>query len=108
MMYASIDSQIQEWASANSLHLYTKQGDQEIRCAYVSSLGGECFQIWIDPPRDGRTSVHVGCVEGRRDTDDPVSWAISVSEVAAALNIALEMVLEWMTPSTRYFPNQLN
>jgi hypothetical protein len=65
-------------------------------------------EIWVDPPRDGRTSVHVGCVEGRRDLDNPESWVVSVSEMAAALNIALETVLEWMAPSTRYYPNQLN
>lgn len=36
--------------------------------------------------------------------EEPVTWSIPTTELLAALNIAIEVAQQWMTPSTRYYP----
>jgi hypothetical protein len=65
MNYASVDPQIRAWAKSHSLMLFTSFAGQEARFAYTSSKGGDCFQIWIEPPTDGQISVHAAGVDGQ-------------------------------------------
>jgi hypothetical protein len=102
MSYASIDPQILDWTRLHALKLFTLQGEREIRCVYVSSASGECFQIWIDPPEAGQVRVYAGCVEGRREDDDAEIWRIPVSGLRAALENAFQTVTSWMVPSKRF------
>src|SRR6266852_915950 len=102
MSYASIDPQIQDWAQIHALKLFTSQGEREIRAAYVSSVSGECFQIWIDPPEEGQTCVYAACVVGRREDDLPETWRIAVTGLRAAIDSAFQTVTDWMAPSKRF------
>jgi len=104
MSFTSIDPEIRDWARRHSLKLFTSQGESEIRAAYVSSVAGECFNIWIEAPEHGRTCVHAGCVEGREEDEPPQDWPIAVSELESTLEKVFEAVTDWMAPSTRYFP----
>jgi len=74
MSYASIDAQIQDWTRLHALKLFTSNGEREIRCVYVSSVSGECFQIRINPPEAGQVCVYAACIEGRRQDDDDEIW----------------------------------
>jgi len=104
--YAEIDAEIRRWAEAHSLVLFTEFAGRESRFAYVSSTGSECFQIWIELPVSGQVAVHVACVEGRRDLEPPYKRFVATAEIGPALEKAFEMVLKWMTPSERYFPEK--
>lgn len=106
-VYSPVDECIKAWAERNSLTLFTQQADREIRCIYVSSKAGECYQIWIDPPDNGEIAVHAACVEGRRDTEGALQdWGAPISRLDSSLEAALRSVIEWMKPSERYFPIQ--
>ena len=104
MSYASVDPQIQDWAQRHALKLFTSFPGREVRGAYVSSISGECFQIWIEPPEEGQIHVYVGCVEGRREDDPDETWRSAVSDLGATLDRAFQTVTDWMAPSKRFFP----
>ena len=105
-IYITVDASIRAWAARNSLTLFTWQQDREIRCIYVSSKAGECYQIWVDRPVGDKVEIRAACIEGRRDTEEePLqSWQVSISELDSALEEALQSVVEWMKPSERYYP----
>jgi hypothetical protein len=104
MGYDAIDEQLSAWARRHALKLFTTGSSGEARFAYLSSVAGECFQIWIEPPAEGRVGVHVACVEGRRDNDAPLDNIVPVDELVSALELALETAVGWMAPSQRDFP----
>jgi hypothetical protein len=104
MSYAEINPQITHWAERHVLKLFAGGGESESRGAYVSSLAGECFQIWIETPADGRVNLHAWCIEGRRDRAPPQDWNVAICDFEAALENAFRTVQEWMKPSERFFP----
>jgi|SRR5271170_3503609 len=104
--YAEVDAEIRRWAETHSLVLFTEIAGRESRFAYVSSTGSECFQIWIERPVRGQVAVHAACVEGRRDLDPPYKRLVATAEIGTALENAFQMVLKWMAPSERYFPER--
>lgn len=104
-IYAAIDPAIEYWAKKHSLILNSSPWrGSEARCVWLSSDGGECFQIWVEPPAEGVVRVYASGVESRRDDDPPRDWTVPVEEAAVALESAYELVLEWMRPSTHYHP----
>ena len=104
MSYAAIDPSIRAWVDRHALKLFTSWPGGECRSAYVSSVAGECFQIWIDTPVDGHVWIHAAGVESRRDDHPPEDWFVSVEQFDGALEEAFQAVMAWMIPSTRYFP----
>jgi hypothetical protein len=102
--YAAIDAQIQRWAERHALGLYTSSPSGEIRAAHVSSVAGECFQIWIEPAAEDHLSVYAAGIEGRKEDAPPVHWRVPISGLEAALETAFETVIGWMAPSERYYP----
>ena len=105
MSYASIDPQIRDWAAKHALKLFTSWADHAARFIYVSSVTGDCFQIWIDPPEAGQVSLHAAFVDGPRDED--LNWDCHVpeSDLASALEQTFSKVTDWMKPSERYYPD---
>jgi hypothetical protein len=101
MAYEEIDSEIRDWIGRNNLHLYTSWAGKEARFAYVSSKAGECFQISIDPPTQGRANIFARCVDGRRANDPPVTWTVEFEKLGSGLDQAFETVTGWMAPSAR-------
>lgn len=93
MSYVRIDPQIQSWAKTHALRLDTSSAGDETRFAYVSSIAGECFQIWIEAPRDGQVRIHAAGIESRRDDEPPQDWCVPVSDFEAALEDAFQTVV---------------
>ncbi len=105
MNYAEIDPSITRWANRHALNLVISSlAGEESQSAYVSSVAGECFQIWIETPVDGHVWIHAAGVESRRDDEPPEDWFVSVDQFDEALEEAFQTVMAWMIPSTRYFP----
>lgn len=102
MSYSDIDSIIFQWADKHSLKLVKSWARGQTRCAYLSSVTGECFQIWIDPPRDGGVNVHAACVTGRTESDPPVDWQTDSMHLAVTLDEAMLSVRKLMAPAERY------
>ena len=76
-----------------------------MRSAYISSIAGECFQIWIETPADGYVWIHAAGVESRRDDHPPEDWYVAVDAFEAELEEVFQTVTAWMLPSRRYFPD---
>jgi hypothetical protein len=101
--YASIDPEIQRWAKRHLLAVGTSSAGRESRFVYVSSIAGECFQIWVESPTEGQVALHAACIEGRKDSEPPTNWLVAATELEKSLENAFETVLQWMRPSTRHF-----
>lgn len=100
--YRLIDSIIEDWRKKHSLKIHTSVGDREVRSVYVSSIAGECFQIWINPPTGGRIDVFAACVEGRREDDVPHEWrGILADDLRETLELVFNTIIGWMAPATR-------
>ena len=106
MSYASIEREIQEWATKHSLKLFTSWADGEARFIYVSSVAGDCFQIWIDPLEAGQIGLHAAFVDGPRDNDPHWDDLVPEADLPAALECAFQTVIDWMKPSERYRPDK--
>jgi hypothetical protein len=104
MSYAQIDPEIHVWAKRHALALITSWQGSEARSTYVSSDDGDCFQIWIERPADGRVSLHAAGVEGRRADLPPRNWNVAMSDIAQGLEDAFNTVIDWMRPSQRRLP----
>ena len=104
MAYAEIDIDIARWAKRHRLVIQTGTPGDERRETYVSSVAGECFAIWIDPPGEGHVRIWAGGVDSRRDNQPPEDWHVPIEEFEGALEEVFHAVLAWMIPSERYFP----
>lgn len=103
--YLEIDHIINAWAERHSLQIHSHFADRAARCAYVSNAAGECFQIWITPPANGSICVAAGCVEGRREDMPEQRWMGLLANLGDNLEAAYRVVLDWMAPSERFFPD---
>jgi len=104
MGYADADPAIIEWANRHSLCLAKAFAGRPARFVYLSSIAGDVFQIWIDEPTNNTIALHAAGVEGMLEDDPPRSWLVNVNCLGAALEEALQLVLDWMQPFGRYVP----
>jgi hypothetical protein len=102
--YSEIDDQIREWGRRHKLY---RPCDGDNRNVYVSSEAGECFQIWIDIPVGGYTTVHAAFLEGPAERECTADWTVSTASVGSTLDELFSLVESWMKPSKRYFPPNL-
>ncbi len=102
MLFEAIDKVISDWANRHSLKLFRLWAGEEARFAYVSSVSGECFQIWIEPPKDDQIAVHLICVIGREENDPPRNWTTDHINLERTLEEVFKSVLRLMTPSERF------
>lgn len=62
--YAEVDPVIRAWAQVTVKKLFTEWADRPARFAYLPGLRQfECFQIWVQPPTDGRIAVSSASVD---------------------------------------------
>lgn len=108
MGYREIDDAIEDWAHKHQLVMHTSSGGRSVRAVYVSSLAGECFQIWIEAPVDGKTIIYACCLEGRMGNQVPAEWQACTTDVAMVLELVWRTVIGWMAPSERYLPEGWN
>ena len=100
--YNLIDSQIHAWAQRHDLS--TPSASRELRNVYVSSINGDCFQIWIETPADDRVTVHAAGVGGQGAVRFPKAWRVPIADIDVALEQAFKTVSGWMAASERYYP----
>ena len=97
--FNQIDQALLEWASRNQLVLHTHYVDidvPEFRCIYTSSAGGECVQIWVDPPVGNRVLIHAQDIESRSDEAIHHDWQCSIRELPQTLDILFSEVRMWL------------
>jgi hypothetical protein len=104
MSFVDIDPQVYAWADRHGLRLVTTDPSGEVRSAYLSSVAGECFQIWIEFTVDGSVAIHAAGVDSRRDDLPPADWVVKVSEIDHSLDEAVLQVIRWMSPSKMHRP----
>jgi|HubBroStandDraft_6_1064221.scaffolds.fasta_scaffold2984998_1 hypothetical protein len=96
MSYAALDATISSWADKHSLRLYTKWPGGDIRCVYLWSTIGECFQIWIAEPQEGCVAVHAADIETRDDEELSAEVTVQEAMLGNALEDMLTNVYGWM------------
>lgn len=96
MSYAALDATISSWADQHALRLYTKWPGGDIRCVYLWSTIGECFQISIAEPQEGCVTVHASDIETRDDEELIADVTVQESMLGNALEGMLTTVYGWM------------
>lgn len=97
MSYEKVDPVIREWSARHGFTLFeSMQGfpERTLRCVYVSSQAGECFQIWVGEPTLGTVAVHAADVEGHESFQQ--EWSVPLQGLDAVLEEALVRVHHWM------------
>jgi hypothetical protein len=96
--YSTLDPIILSWVEKHGFTLFDRMegGASSLRCVYLSSQKGECFQIWIDEPASGRVSLHAADVETLNDEELRQDWSVPVQELPSALDAAVAHVRHWM------------
>jgi hypothetical protein len=99
MLYEGVDRTINEWASENSLTLFTAWPGGECRACYTSSPQGECFQISIEPPTAGNVGIDARSIETLNDEELHERWSVAVGSLRNALEIWKHFVTKshWAT-----------
>jgi hypothetical protein len=96
--YSEVDSVIAKWVEILGSKLRTEWADQSARFFYTpGDPPFECFQISIDPPREGQITVYAHAVDTNDDTDDELaaSWAGQVGELDGMLASAVGTISAW-------------
>lgn len=96
--YAGIDPIIEKWVAAAGATLFTEWAGAPTRAFYThGDPPFECFQIYVDPPELGRTSVHARAVDTNDDTEDRLShsWTGTIAELDSMMRAAFAMIAEW-------------
>jgi len=103
MSHSSIDADVRVWAEKHSLGIDYGWAGRELWGTYLSSVAGDCFQIWVEPTPNGQIGVHANWIDGPNDLDpEPArKWVVEESDLRNALEQAYEQVINWMAPSAR-------
>jgi len=98
MSYSGIDPIIRAWTEKHGFTLFDRIEGMapSIRCVYISTKQGECFQIWIDKPESGQVSIHAADVETHHDEELRQDWSVPVEDLESALEDAVVRVQSWM------------
>jgi hypothetical protein len=95
--YAAIDATITMWAADHALQLCTTGfANDPARFIYVSSDAGECFQIWVEEPKDEVVTIHAADIETHDDEELSEEWTARSDNLRAVLDEAFETVCDWM------------
>ena len=91
MSYTEIDPIISAWVQRHLLTLYTQYQDSEVRSVDVVDAKGRKFQIWIDPPANGKVAVHAWDYRKRKKV-----WNTTTGDVDDRLEDAFATVADWI------------
>ena len=97
--YAAIESTILAWVGKHNFTLFDSvegMPEQDLRGVYLSSERGECFQIWIDPPKSGQVAVHARDIETALDEEFRHDWNTPIAQLGVVLEDAVAQVNRWM------------
>lgn len=95
--YSRIDSALSEWARSRSLVWLTDYQGSQVRTFYLNEQSREKIQIWVDPPHDNATIVHVVQykIGGKKKHVDETACALG--DLASALDRTLLLAESWLT-----------
>lgn len=85
MSYASVDRNIEDWASSNSFRLFREWDGQENRFTHLTNDYQQTMQIVVNKPVDGKITVHVRIIEGSDDLEFEASFTTYVEHIENAL-----------------------
>jgi hypothetical protein len=95
MSYEAVDNVISAWAVRHGLTLNTEFGSQPRRFCYVSAGKAECFQVSIEPPKNGIITVNAWDVETHHDAEFHRAWQAQTSLLEPTLDAALKQIADW-------------
>ncbi|HEX8302229.1 hypothetical protein [Sphingomonas sp.] len=96
--YAEIDPIIEKWVAALNTTLFTEWANAPARFFHTpGDPPFECFQISVDAPEDGKTSVHARAVDTNDDTEDELTrtWTGPVADCDVMMSAAVETIAAW-------------
>lgn len=95
MSYSAVDPVIRAWTERHGFTLFEHVGGKDgypVRCVYVSSPRGECFQIWVEEPEARHVSIHAADVETHQDVEFRQDWRVPATQLGEALERVLARV----------------
>ena len=101
--FDAIDPILSMWGASHSLVWLTEYQDTEVRYFIMnpnSSDGPQIWdrvQIWVDPPRDDRTMVHVFQSKFGRRKKKEEQFACPISKLSGTLDKALKVAETWLS-----------
>src|ERR1700743_2861679 len=96
--YDLVDAKITAWAEQHELVLFTSSAGTAVRAAYVSSVAGDCFQIWVNFPQDGMIGLHAAWIDGPVEQVLEQDWSVPTGDLADGLEQVFQTVTKWMEP----------
>lgn len=96
--YADIDGVIAKWVRAADTTLCTEWADAPARFFHIpGDTPFECFQISVQVPEAGRTSVTARAIDTNDDTDEQMdkTWRGSIGDLDEMLGAAVALVGTW-------------
>jgi hypothetical protein len=94
--YDLIDSTLSEWATRHSLVWLTDYQGTDVRTFFLNPEIKEKIQVWVDPPKDGSTSVHVFqyTIGGKKKNSRVIQSTLP--DLSTILDESLGLAKEWM------------
>lgn len=96
--FADIDGVIAKWVRAADTTLYTEWADAPARFFHIpGDPPFECFQISVQVPQGGQTSVTARAIDTNDDTDEQMekTWRGPISDLDGMLGAAVALVEKW-------------
>ena len=96
--FADIDGVIAKWVRAADTTLHTEWADAPARFFHIPGTPPfECFQISVQMPEGGRTSVTARAIDTNDDTDEQMdkTWRGPIGDLNEMLGAAVALVGTW-------------
>ena len=96
--FAEVDGVIAKWVRAADTTLHTEWADAPARFFHIpGDPPFECFQINVQAPEGGQTSVTARAIDTNDDTDEQMNrtWRGPIGDLDGMLGIAVALVETW-------------
>lgn len=96
--FADIDGVVAKWVRAADTTLYTEWANAPARFFHIAGDPPfECFQISVEVPEAGRTSVTARAIDTNDDTDKQMvkTWRGPIGDLDEMLGAAVALVVTW-------------
>ena len=95
--YEDIDPVLAKWAISHSLVWLTDYQGSEVRTFFLRPDSKERVQVWVDPPKLSRTTVHVFQQKSGKRTRKIEEFSTNLLELPKFLDKALDTASKWLT-----------
>jgi hypothetical protein len=94
--YGSIDPLLSQWAVGHSLKWFAEYKEADVRVCVLGSEIRDRVEIWVDPPQNDRTVVHVFQSKRGLRPKKVEHMLSTVSELSETLDRALDLAELWL------------